>query len=132
MIITLTDPYQIEVAETLREYRHWEDGEMRPYEIYTIHVYLPRGEVYQLNGFSAANAVPEYDDENGVIYMVRDETAYDRAAALAARIRTAGRVNLDHWTHVRDSYGSEAYQSNGGDAEMIAWEKKMAEEEAWS
>jgi hypothetical protein len=51
------------------------------------------------------------------------------ASALNARLAT-GRlpVAFDQWEEYHPAYGSKAYQEDGGEEELIAWERSLEEE----
>lgn len=51
------------------------------------------------------------------------------ARALNARLQ-AGKlpVAFDRWEEYHPAYGSEAYQRDGGEEELIAWERNLEEE----
>jgi hypothetical protein len=51
------------------------------------------------------------------------------ARALNARLAT-GRlpVAFDQWEEYHPAYGSVAYQEDGGEEELIAWERSLEEE----
>jgi hypothetical protein len=57
------------------------------------------------------------------------EPAEIMAQALNARLR-AGKlpVAFDRWEEYHPVYGSEAYQMDGGEEELIAWERSLEEE----
>lgn len=64
-------------------------------------------------------------------YTERDsmEPAERMVRALNARLAT-GRlpVAFDQWEDYHPAYGSKAYQEDGGEEELIAWERSLEEE----
>jgi hypothetical protein len=57
------------------------------------------------------------------------EPAVRMSKALNARLK-AGKlpVAFDRWEEYHPAYGSEAYQMDGGEEELIAWERNLEEE----
>jgi hypothetical protein len=64
-------------------------------------------------------------------YNERDsiEPAECMVRALNARLATGSLpVAFDQWEEYHPAYGSKAYQEDGGEEELIAWERSLEEE----
>ena len=77
----------------------------------------PKGEIIEELYYVAVTN--EYGDRYAHFYHTTKKQNIER---LLARIETAGKINLQHWTRIYPIYGSHAY-SDYGAAEEIAWER---------
>ena len=93
----------------------------------------PRGEIYGYAGYIYA-----VDHRGARVRQYVDTQRYEEdlmnkmdkiVAALTARLASGKLpVLFSQWEHYHPEYGSEAYQQDGGEEDLIAWERSIEEE----
>jgi len=76
-----------------------------------------------------------WDDGFDGVLINYDFDAEAKAERLAKRIEAhlacGGKLNQDHWSEGNPRYASQAYQNEGGEEDMIAWERRLEEDAAF-
>lgn len=69
------------------------------------------------------------EDGDGVVFEdLREEMkkrVNDLCSRIAAHLASGGTLDLDHWNELPPAYGSQAYQTEGGNEEMYQWERSQ-------
>ena len=113
----------VSTSSYLKDFGYTEDGESFIGEVYCVYVTDAYGNRW-VHG-KEFPGVFKYENEWAVGYKDIREWAQASCDRLAAKIRTAGMICLDHWCETRPAYGSDAYVAYGAAAD-VAWEKETA------
>lgn len=96
-----------------------EDGSDFSAECYVVQVETPCGRRFS-HEHRFLTSQPFYTEEGYEGFTDEREEKRAQAERLADRVRSAGRINLDHWIEVQPVYGSQAYVGQGGDAAFLS------------
>lgn len=109
--------WALEIVSDLYEAGLACDGHPFTAECYFIELTRPDGRRWRLNkAWFTAKQVEDY--EHGEVYWadLREEKKLE-ALEIIDRIQHIGQVNLEHWSEVQPSYGSEFYARNWEECE---------------
>lgn len=111
--------------------RHWEDNAPIFGEAFFVIAEAANGTRYRhFHSFISHERVrdthPEAESE--FWFRPRHEKAKAAAKRFLARVQARKIIDMEHWVEIEAMYGSDAYVEQGGDAEMIAWERRLEEE----
>jgi len=107
--------YQVEVGSKLYQAGFTEDGEAFIAESYFVAVEFSDGQRLQHQVTFPGASYEE--DEDGFGYVDVREEAKAKAERLASAVRKSACINKEFWVEVDPSYGSQAYQSQGIEAQ---------------
>lgn len=77
---------------------------------------------------SFVDHIQGYNAEEGEHYWVnRNAEAVTAAERFFERVQARSLIDMEHWVEFFPVYGSEAYQQDGGEDDLIAWEREIDE-----
>jgi len=110
---------KVRIDDPLYKVGEADDGSDFSAECYVVQVETPCGRRFShKHGFPTSELC--YTEDGHEAFTDEREEKRAQAERLADRIRSAGRINLDHWFEVQPVYGSQAYVGQGGDAAFLS------------